>query len=126
MGWLNYEDLFYHLIWNIIFKMNQRFQASLKNDPDLMLTISLTNVLIIIVKNENNYIIIISYKWFKDPTFTQWTNKTLCGVPGYPIYGAKTPILNNCSLNAFKNYMNSISSNLPFTFDHAVAIIPPT
>ena len=27
--------------------MNQRYQASLKNDPDLMLTISLTNVLII-------------------------------------------------------------------------------
>jgi hypothetical protein len=32
--------------------MNQRFQASLKNDPDLMLTISLTNVLIIRVKEE--------------------------------------------------------------------------
>ena len=27
--------------------MNQRYQASLKNDPDLMLAISLTNVLII-------------------------------------------------------------------------------
>ncbi len=62
----------------------------------------------------------------KDPIFTQWTNTTLCGVPGYPIYGSKKTILNNCSLNAFQNYMNSISSSLPFTFDHAVTIIPPT
>ena len=30
--------------------MNQRFQASLANDPDLMLTINLANVLIITVR----------------------------------------------------------------------------
>ena len=30
--------------------MNQRFQASLANDPDLSLTVSLTNVLIFNVK----------------------------------------------------------------------------
>ncbi len=49
----------------------------------------------------------------------------MCAVPGNATYNHRIPILNNCSLNAFQNYMNSISSVLPFTFDHAVAIIPP-
>jgi hypothetical protein len=40
------------MIANIIFKMNQRYQASLEKDPHLMLTISLTNVLIIRVKKK--------------------------------------------------------------------------
>ena len=35
---------------NIIFKMNQRFQGTLVNDPDLMISVSLTNVLILNVK----------------------------------------------------------------------------
>jgi hypothetical protein len=65
-------------------------------------------------------------KILKDPTITQWTNTTLCGVPGYAIYGSRIPLLNGCSLNNFLSYMNSISSRLPFSFDHAVAIIPPT
>jgi hypothetical protein len=65
-------------------------------------------------------------KLFKDPAITQWTNTSLCGVPGYATYGSRIPILNGCSLNAFQSYMNSISSSLPFSFDLAVAIIPST
>jgi hypothetical protein len=65
-------------------------------------------------------------KEFKEPSITQWTNTTLCGVPGYSSFGSAIPIMNSCSLSNFQNYMNSISSSLPFTFDHAVAIIPPT
>ena len=41
-------------------------------------------------------------------------------------YGSKIPILNNCCLSEFSKYMNAISRNLSFNFDHAVAIIPPT
>ena len=61
----------------------------------------------------------------KDPKVTRWTNTTLCGVTNYTNYASRIPILNNCSLTAFKNYMNSINSSLPFNFDHAVAVIPP-
>jgi len=61
----------------------------------------------------------------KDPKVTQWTNTTLCGVPGYPTRNSRIPILNGCCLNSFQSYMNSISSSLPFSFDHAVAVIPP-
>ena len=42
--------------YNIIFKMNQRYQATLQNDPDLYLTIGLTNVLIITVNNNYYYL----------------------------------------------------------------------
>ena len=63
-------------------------------------------------------------KIIKDPSITQWTNATLCRVKGYSTYASRIPILNNCSLAVFQNYMNSIASTLPFSFDHAVAIIP--
>ncbi len=107
--------------------MNLRYQASLKNDPDLMITVSLTNVLIFKVNRKINFAWdqILPFDFLQDPKITQWTNTTLCGVPGYAIYGSKTPILSNCALSSFSSYMNSIASYLPFSFDHAVAVIPP-
>ena len=63
---------------------------------------------------------------FKDPTVTKWTNTTLCGVPGVLTYGPKIPILNDCAIKNLGDYLNSISSNIPFSFDHAVGVIPPT
>lgn len=106
--------------------MNQRYQATLANDRDLMLTISLTNVLIIKVKilaKPFNHI--FKLKQFKDPVATQWTNTTLCKVVGNPTYGLRVPLLGNCSMITFATYMNQIAPSLPFVFDHAVAIIPP-
>lgn len=112
--------------------MNQRYQGTLANDPDLMLTISLTNVLIFNVDTKVFIFILIYVNYFfnvfnfQDPTVTQWTNVSLCGVPGIPTYLGRTPLLNNCTAIYFGNYMNNIASSLPFSFDHAVAIIPPT
>ena len=63
---------------------------------------------------------------FKDPNITQWTNAALCGVTGISSYNKKTPIDAGCSLSNFQNYMNGIASYLPFSFDHAVAIMPTT
>ena len=63
--------------------------------------------------------------YVKDPSKTQWTNTTLCGVDGYPTYNGRTPILSTCSLSTFSNFMNTISSSLPFSFDYAIAIMSP-
>ena len=57
---------------------------------------------------------------------TQWTNKTFVGVPGVPTYNGRTPIMNNITFNSFQNYMNSIAPYLPFSYDHAIAVIPST
>ena len=106
--------------------MNQRFQATLANDPDLKITISLTNVLIFKVFYLPVYYKSIIFDSFKDPSITQWTNTTYCGVPNNPNFNGKIPILSNCSLSTFGNYMKSIESYLKFSYDHAVAIVPPT
>ena len=106
--------------------MNQRFQGSLVNDPDLFLTISLTNVLIITVNYFKYYNSRLISLLFKEPKNTQWTNATFCAVAGYPTYNGKTPIVTSCSLGAFTNYMNSISSSLPFDYDHAVGVLAPS
>ena len=107
--------------------MNQRYQTTFERDPDLYLTISLTNVFIIKVSYLKKFLKFLKFNLFnilcQDPLITQWTNTTLCSVAGYPTYNGKTPILNNCVLTTFKNYMNSIAQKLPFTFDHAVAVL---
>ena len=86
-------------------KMNQRFYNSLINDPDLMLTVSLANVLI-----------------FNDDSLTPWTNTTLCGIPGVYQYKTYPPTISAlCSVNEFANAINNLHLN--FSFDYASAVM---
>ena len=59
--------------------------------------------------------------YFKNASSTPWTISSLVGVPGIPIYGGRETVLCNSSYQQFTNFMNNLS--LPFTFDHAVAIM---
>jgi hypothetical protein len=91
-------------------KINSRYQASLATDPDLMLTVSLANVLI-----------------FNDDSLTPWTNISLVGVADYPyLYYQNNSIFGYAisstdSINLFANVINNMALN--FTFDYAVAIM---
>lgn len=81
--------------------INQRFQNTLQNDQNLMISVTLSNVLIL-----NN---------------TPWTNPSLVSVTGYPLYNGKPTVLCNSSWSLFANSMNNM--NLPFSYDYAVAVM---
>ena len=93
-----------------IFQINLRFKNSLAYDPDLMLTVSLANVLI-----------------FNDDFLTPWTNASLVGVTGYEYsyyqnnskYGHAISAKN--SITQFADVITKMQLN--FTFDYAVAIM---
>ena len=76
----------------------------MSNDPDLMISAYLVNVLIL-----------------ADPADTPWTNTTLCGVPGVPTFKSRSTILANLSATAFANAMNSM--NLNISYDYAIAFM---
>ena len=60
--------------------MNQRYQMTLENDPDLKLTISLTNVLIITVCSFF-YTKIFTYEQiYQNAAVTTWSNPNNCPV----------------------------------------------
>jgi hypothetical protein len=84
--------------------MNQRYSDSLFNDPNLRITISLTNILIL---NETND--------------TPWTNTTLLGAPNQTNYRDKYTLQCNSAVAQFASSMNNY--NYYKTFDHAVAIV---
>jgi hypothetical protein len=81
--------------------MNTRYSDSLINDPNLRITISLKDVLIL---NQT-----------KD---TPWTNTSL-SAPNMPFNKDKSTLQCNPSLEKFAISM----SNSNLTFDHAVAIV---
>jgi hypothetical protein len=91
-------------------KINARYQASLASDPDLMLTVSVANILI-----------------FNDDSLTPWTDVSLVDVDDYSFpYYLNNPIFGyaisaNKSINLFANVINNMKLN--FTFDYAVAIM---
>ena len=89
--------------------MNQRYQNSLINDPNLNIQISLTGILFL-----NNQI------------DTPWTNESL-RVPGTPINNRtnKNTLVCNDAVYAFASAMSSgIYTNL--TYDHAAAVVKYT
>ena len=87
--------------------MNQRYQNSLINDPNLNIQISLTGILFL-----NNQI------------ETPWTNATY-RVDGIPIYKNKNTLVCNDAVSAFASAMSSrIYTNL--TYDHAAAVVKYT
>ena len=97
--------IFFINVLLLILKMNQRFYNSLINDPDLMLTVSLANVLI-----------------FNDDSLTPWTNTTLCGIPGVYKYKTNPPTISApCSVKEFANAINNLHLN--FSFDYATAVM---
>jgi hypothetical protein len=61
------------------------------------------------------------YHSFKDPAETPWTNNSKVSVLGIPIWNERETVLQNVALEVFSETMNS--KNLPFQYDHAVAII---
>jgi hypothetical protein len=81
--------------------MNQRYTASLINDPNLSITISLTDILILNQIND-----------------TPWTKASL-SVPNIPSYKNRDTLVCNSALVQFALSM----SNSNLTFDHAVAIV---
>ena len=92
-----------------IFQINLRFKNSLANDPDLMLTVSLANLLI-----------------FNDDSLTPWTNVSVVGVSNDFLYYQNNPqygyaISATKSITQFADVINNMKFN--FTFDYAVAIM---
>jgi hypothetical protein len=82
--------------------MNKRYSDSLVNDPNLRITISLTNILIL-----------------NETSDTPWTNTNLLGAPKMPFNKNKYTLKCNSAVAQFASSM----SNLNLTFDHAVAIV---
>ena len=87
--------------------MNQRYQNSLINDPNLNIQISLTGILFL-----NNQI------------DTPWTHESL-RVNGTPIFKNKNTLVCNDAVSAFASAMSSgIYTDL--TYDHAAAVVKYT
>ncbi len=57
----------------------------------------------------------------QNSALTPWTNTSIVGVPGIPIYNGRSTVLANLSLAEFTSFMNNQSFS--FTFDHAVGIM---
>jgi hypothetical protein len=81
--------------------MNTRYSDSLINDPNLRITISLTDILILNQIND-----------------TPWTNTSL-SAPSMPFNKNKDTLVCNSAVAQFALSM----SNSNLTFDHAVAIV---
>jgi hypothetical protein len=95
----------------------------LETDPDLCIYPILVNVLIYRVNiTLNSPIKLISYHNTncKNNSYTQWTNNTLVGAPGYPTYNGLETIQNSLGLSVFATEMNKL--RFPFKYDYAVAV----
>ena len=99
----NFKNIF-------VIQINLRFKNSLANDPDLMLTVSLANLLI-----------------FNNDSLTPWTNVSLVGVTGYEYSYYQNNTLYGHAISATKSitqFADTINNmKLNFTFDYAVAIM---
>lgn len=89
------------LIEFTILKVNQRFQNSLQNDPDLSLTIKLSNLLFLVTKSDSN-----------------WTSIEQSGVEHFPKYKGREVISVKSAYESFMAYVDSLY--LPFEYDHAI------
>ncbi|RNA14579.1 flocculation FLO11-like, partial [Brachionus plicatilis] len=83
--------------------INQRFQNSFTNDPDLRITIKLTNFL-----------------FLTTPADSFWSDPSLVGISSVSSYRGRQVVTTNRTLEAFKNFMNSLS--IPFNYDHAIGL----
>ena len=80
--------------------VNQHYQDSLANDPDLRITIKLKNFL-----------------FFTNQT--EWTNQYRNGIPGYAMHKGREVLKAGAVLDSFRNFMNE--NKFPFTYDMAIA-----
>ena len=71
------------------------------DDPDLRITIKLTNFLFLVTKSDSN-----------------WTDIETNGVENFPKYKDREVVSVKSAYEAFVNYMESLS--LPFEYDHAI------
>jgi hypothetical protein len=86
--------------------MNKRYSDSLINDPNLRITISLTDVLILNQTND-----------------TPWTNTSLLGAPNQTNYKDRSTLECYRAVDQFASSMSISSLSLNLSFDHAVAIV---
>lgn len=77
------------------------FKNTFDNDPDLRVTVKLSNYLFL--------------------TTTCWSNPDDVGISTVPTFNGKAVVSSTKLLNSFTSYMNAISST--FKFDHAVGLI---
>ncbi|RNA38761.1 A disintegrin and metallo ase with thrombospondin motifs 3-like [Brachionus plicatilis] len=92
-----------HYFAHLIHGVNQRYQNSLSQDPDLRINIVLTNFL-----------------FLTDPAEQQWLNPQLVGEFSNPTFNGREVVLTTKTYNAFADYMNR--KKFPFEFDHAAAL----
>ena len=104
---------------HLISSINQRFINSLSNDPDLMITTKLTNLLFLTVNIfwtlVNLWKNIDIFCFFKTPQETSWAN---IEVPKNPSYNGQKVVDGGQVLGRFSEYLQS--KNLPFDYDHAM------
>ncbi|CAF0730548.1 unnamed protein product [Brachionus calyciflorus] len=105
-GTSNTEIVFLHMrhyYAHLMHGVNQRYQNSLRNDPDLRINIVLTNFL-----------------FLTDPSEQLWLNPQFVGNAANPTFNGREVVITFRTLNAFADYMNK--KVFPFSYDHAVAL----
>jgi hypothetical protein len=56
----------------------------------------------------------------KNPADTPWTNNSLVGVPGVPVWNGRETLLSTTSYGTLASVMNK--RTFPFQYDYAIAI----
>ncbi|CAF0730538.1 unnamed protein product [Brachionus calyciflorus] len=92
-----------HYYAHLINGVNQRYQISLANDPDLRINIILTNFL-----------------FLTDPNDQQWLSVQASGDLNFPTYNGRETLVIDKAFQNFANYMNS--KTFPFQYDHAAGL----
>lgn len=94
-------QLMRHYYAHLINGVNQRYQVSLANDPDLRINVILTNFLFLTQASEE-----------------QWLR--LSADPTYPTYNGKPTAVADKTAQNFANYIDNLK--LSFNFDHAAGL----
>ncbi|CAF0730331.1 unnamed protein product [Brachionus calyciflorus] len=92
-----------HYYAHLINGVNQRYQVSLENDPDLRINIIMTNFL-----------------FLTDPNDQQCLSVQSSGDLNFPIYKGKETLVIDKTFKNFADYMNS--KTFPFEYDHAAGL----
>jgi hypothetical protein len=100
---------------------NLRYYNSLKNDPDLRITMTSVGFIFLTVKSFKEYFLAYFklYIIYQEPI--SWTDPTVCGFSNMPTNSAgKVVIDGSCSLRKFGEYVNKLS--LSYNVDDAIGV----
>ncbi len=117
--------------YTYLFKVNNIYENTFQNDPDVRITIKLKNCIFIQV--EINYSFLFLVCWYaylnsqyriKNAVDAQWSNASVVGLLGNnsasQSYQGRQVLLTLPTLEAFKTYLND--RFLTFTYDYAIGL----